>query len=56
MSATIALNLSIQQESLNRYKLYFTLQQSKFKVKHIGKGYGPDSLKESTTSLDRQCT
>ena len=27
-----------------------------FKKKHIGEGYGPDGLKEMTSSLDRQCT
>ena len=42
-------------------RLSFTLCLSAFiyvelKNKHIGEGCGPDSLKEMTTSLDRQCT
>ena len=40
-------------------RLSFTLCLSEFiyvdfQNKHIGEGYGPDSLKEMTTSLERQ--
>ena len=46
---------------LTKSKLSFTLYLSEFiyvefKNKHIAEGYGPDSLKEMTTLLDRQCT
>ena len=42
-------------------RLSFTLSLNEFihvefTNNHIGEGYGPDSLKEMTTSLDRQCT
>ena len=46
-------------ETTSRLSFTFCLSEFiyvEFKNKHIGEGYDPDSLKEMTTSLDRQCS